>query len=59
MIDRYWMKRTGLGLPVALLVSLTRCGGQTMAPASEGETVETGTASGFVWSERALRRPAL
>ena len=55
MIDKYWVKRTGLGLVGALLVSLTGCGGESMAPASEMETVETGTASD--WVDRQLPNP--
>ena len=48
MIDKYWVKRTGLGLVGGLLVSLTGCGGESMAPAAEMETVETGAASDWV-----------
>ena len=55
MINRYWVKRTGLGLVGALLVSLAGCGGESMAPASEMETVETGAASD--WVDRQLPNP--
>ena len=55
MIDKYWVKRTGLGLVGGLLVSLTGCGGESMAPASEMETVETGAASD--WVDRQLPNP--
>ena len=55
MIDKYWVKRTGLGLVGGLLVSLTGCGGESMAPAAEMETVETGAASD--WVDRQLPNP--